>query len=354
MFHRILTVTLAALLAFESPVTAYAAQTDPDPVVGSAERTGSTAREFENNDEFSGGGIVGSTIEEETTGQPENPGQESENPDTEEENPEETDIPDIGEENPENPKNPDRGDGNPEEPEDSDKGEDPPEEPKNPGTEEEIPDGPVANLPEEDTPIVEEEESEQSEETENTVSGNSVSENTLFAASVAALEPEVNVTALSFDALSKDGVQITLPAKTGSTNTYVWYSFTAPEDGRYAFYTIEAYDASFYLCAEPDEGTKIRNGTPQIGTSLCTSTNYMRKGETLYIGAYTVGKDGDDVFTLRAAAQTPFTKNSDGTYTAALPEGDSITLRAKAGKSRMKFEVVKAAQRQYEDRKSVV
>ncbi len=348
MFHRILTVTLAALLAFESPVTAYAAQTDPDPVVGSAERTGSTAREFENNDEFSGGGIVGSTIEEETTGQPENPGQESENPDTEEENPEETDIPDIGEENPENPKNPDRGDGNPEEPEDSDKGEDPPEEPKNPGTEEEIPDGPVANLPEEDTPIVEEEESEQSEETENTVSGNSVSENTLFAASVAALEPEVNVTALSFDALSKDGVQITLPAKTGSTNTYVWYSFTAPEDGRYAFYTIEAYDASFYLCAEPDEGTKIRNGTPQIGTSLCTSTNYMRKGETLYIGAYTVGKDGDDVFTLRAAAQTPFTKNSDGTYTAALPEGDSITLRAKAGKSRMKFEVVKAAQRQYD------
>jgi hypothetical protein len=56
MFHRILTVTLAALLAFESPVTAYATQTDPDLVVGSAERTGSTAREFENNDEISGGG----------------------------------------------------------------------------------------------------------------------------------------------------------------------------------------------------------------------------------------------------------------------------------------------------------
>lgn len=307
------------------------------------------------------GGLVGSSIEEETTGQPEEPGQEPENSDTGEVNPEEPETPDPGEENPENPKNPGKGEETPEEtenpdqgeesseePEDSDQGEENPQEPENPGTEEEIPDGPVDNLPEEDTPIVEEEEPEQPEEAESTVSGNSVSENTLFAASVTVLDSEADVTALSFDALSKDGVQITLPAKTGSTNNWVWYSFTAPKDGRYAFYTIEAYDASFYLCAEPDEGTKIRNGTPQIGTSLCTSTNYMRKGETLYIGAYTVGKDGDDVFTLRAAAQTPFTKNSDGTYTAALPEGDSITLRAKAGKSRMKFEVVKAAQRRYE------
>jgi len=278
-------------------------------------------------------------IEEEPAGQPEEPGQEPENPDAEEANPEETEIPDPGEENPENP---DKGEESPEEPEDSDKGE------ETPGMEEEIPEEPVDNLPEEDTPIVDEEESEQPEEGENTVSENSVSENTLSAAAFSMRATEAEVTALSFDALSKDGVKITLPAKTGSTNNWVWYSFTAPEDGRYAFYTIEAYDASFYLCAEPDEGTKIRNGTPQIGTSLCTSTNYMRKGETLYIGAYTVGKDGDDVFTLRAAAQTPFTKNSDGTYTAALPEGDSITLRAKAGKSRMKFEVVKAAQRQYD------
>lgn len=274
--------------------------------------------------EYQGGGVTDNPIEE-----------EPENPKPGEETPEEPENPETGEEIPEEPKNPETG-------------EEISEEPKNPGTEENIPDEPVDNLPEEDTPIVDGEESKQPEEAENTVSENSVSENTLFAASVAALEPEVNVTALSFDALSKDGVQITLPAKTGSTNTYVWYSFTAPEDGRYAFYTIEAFDADFYLCAEPDEGTKIRNGTPQIGTSLCTSTNYMHKGETLYIGAYTFEKDGDDVFTLRAAAQTPFTKNSDGTYTAALPDGDSITLKAKAGKSRMKFEVVKAAQRQYD------
>lgn len=74
----------------------------------------------------------------------------------------------------------------------------------------------------------------------------------------------------------------------------------------------------------------------------------MNQGDTLYIGAYTVDKNVDDVFTLRAAAQTPFTKNSDGTYTAALPDGDSITLKAKAGKSRIKFEVVKASKRQYD------
>ena len=243
-------------------------------------------------------------IVEEPAGQPEEPGQEPENPDAEEANPEETEIPDPGEENPENP---DKGEESPEEPEDSDKGE------ETPGTEEEIPEEPVDNLPEEDTPIVDEEESEQPEEGENTVSENSVSENTLSAAAFSMRATEAEVTALSFDALSKDGVKITLPAKTGSTNNWVWYSFTAPKEGRYAFYTIEAYDASFYLCAEPDEGTKIRNGTPQIGTSLCTSTNDTGKGESLYAGAYTVGKDADDVLSPRAAAQTAFTKNSDGT-----------------------------------------
>lgn len=322
MIKRILTVTLAAILALETPLTAYAAQTDPIPVEES-EGTDSVTEETEENDGISGGGVTDNPIEE-----------EPENPKPSEETPEEPENPETGEEIPEEPKNPGTEEGLPQESE-------------NPGTEEEIPEYPVDNLPEEDTPIVDGEESKQPEEAENTVSGNSVSENTLFAASVAALEPEVNVTALSFDALSKDGVQITLPAKTGSTNNWVWYSFTAPKDGRYAFYTIEAFDAYFYLCAEPDEGTKIRNGTPQIGTSLCTSTNYMDKGETLYIGAYTVERDRDDVFTLRAAAQTPFTKNSDGTYTAALPEGDSITLKAKEGKSRIKFEVVKAAKRQY-------
>lgn len=324
MIKRILTVTLAAILALETPLTAYAAQTDPIPVEES-EGTDFVTEETEENDGISGGGVTDNPIEE-----------EPENPKPGEETPEEPENPETGEEIPEEPKNPETG-------------EEISEEPKNPGTEEDIPDEPVDNLPEEDTPIVDGEESKQPEEAENTVSENSVSENTLFAASVAALEPEVNVTALSLDALSKDGVQITLPAKTGSTNTYVWYSFTAPKDGRYAFYTEDAFPSTSYfdLCAEPDEGTKIRNGTPTIGTSLCTSTNYMKKGETLYIGAYTVEKDGDDVFTLRAAAQTPFTKNGDGTYTAALPDGDSITLKARKGKSRVQFEVVKAAQRQY-------
>lgn len=319
MFRRILTFSLAAVLALESPITAYAAQVTPVQTEETVEEP--PAEE----DEISGGGVTDNPIEEE--------------PDT----------PEPGEEISEEPETPETGEETPKEPEKPETEEELPQEPGNPGTEEEIPGDPVDNSQEEDNPFVDKAEQEQPEETGDTVSENSVSGNTLLAASVAALKPEVNVTALSFDALSGDGVQVTLPAKTGSTNTYVWYSFTAPEDGRYAFYTTDAFPRTAYfdLCAEPDEGTKIRNGTPTIGTSLCTSTNYMHKGETLYIGAYTTNKEKDDVFTLRAAAQTPFTKNGDGTYTAALPDGDSITLKAKAGKSRMKFEVVKAAQRRY-------
>lgn len=329
MFKRILTVTLAAVLALETPMTAYAAQTAPVQIEESVIGSDKSVEDIAENDET-----------------PEKAGESEKDPE-EPEQPEGGEISGTGEDKSENP---DTGDEPSDDFENPDTGDEPSDDFENPDIEEEMPEETVDNSQEEDVPPAEIEETEPTEEAEVTVSENSVSDNTLSATAFSVRTAEMSaVTPLSFDALSGDGVQVTLPAKTGSTNTYVWYSFTAPEDGRYAFYTTDAFPRTAYfdLCAEPDEGTKIRNGTPLIGTSLCIGTNYMHKGETLYIGAYTVEKDGDDVFTLRAAAQTPFTKNSDGTYTAALPDGDSITLKAKAGKSRMKFEVVKAAQRRY-------
>lgn len=319
MIKRILTVTLAAVLTLETPMTAYAAQTAPVQMEEIVEETDISDEDIAENDEITGEGVTENPSEEKT---PEEAGESEEKP----EQPEGDEIPGTGEDNSENPDTGDESSGDSE----------------NPDIEEEIPEAPVDNPPEEDTPPVEEEEPELSDEAEVTVSENSVSENALSMTVLTESASEETVMALSFGELSGNGVQVTLPAKTDGINHYVWYSFTAPKDGRYAFYTEEAfpYVAYFYLCAEPDKDTRIRNGTPQKSHSLCTATNYMNQGETLYIGAYTVEKEEDTVFTLRAAEQTPFTKNNDGTYTAALPDGDSITLKTRTGKSRFQVEMV--------------
>lgn len=52
MFKRILTVTLAAILTLETPMTAYAAQTVPVQIDESVEETDISAE----NDEITGGG----------------------------------------------------------------------------------------------------------------------------------------------------------------------------------------------------------------------------------------------------------------------------------------------------------
>ena len=347
VFKRILTVTLAAVLTLETPLTAYAAQTAPVQMEESVEGTDKSVEDIAENDEITGGETENPS-EEKTSEKAD----ESEKDPKEPEQPEGDEIPDTGEDDSKNPdtgdepsddsENPDTGDESSDDSENPDTGDEPSDDFENPDIEDEISDEPVDNEQEEDIPPVEAEEPEQPEETEVTVSENSVSDNALSATVFSVRASEETVTALSFDALSGDGVQVTLPAKTDGIDHYVWYSFTAPKDGRYAFYTEEAfpYVAYFYLCAEPDKDTRIRNGTPQKSHSLCTTTNYMNQGETLYIGAYTVEKEEDTVFTLRAAEQTPFTKNNDGTYTAALPDGDSITLKTRTGKSRFQVEMV--------------
>lgn len=315
MFHKILTFSLAAILALETPLTAYAAQTAPVQMVEPVESE--TAEEFEAEDEG------------------EDP-QESERPAEEGENPQESEKPTEEGENPQEPEQPEGEENEPQEPEDPGK--------------EELPEAPVDNLPEEDIPPVDEEEPE---EIEITVSENSVSENALSMTVFSARSVDTAVKLLSFDTASKSGVPVTLPRKSSGTETCVWYSFTAPKAGRYAFYTEEAVFDSlsdsvyFYLCAEPDKSTMIQNGTPQKGVSLCTSTYYMAKGETLYIGTWTSKTDGEVTYTLRAAYQTAFTKNDNGSYTASLPDGDSVTLRARAGKSRYQLVVESASKKQY-------
>lgn len=322
MFYRIFTVLLAMILALETPLTAYAAQTAPVRMEESVEGTDKSVEDIAENGEISGGEVTENPSEEKTSEKADESEKDPEDP----EQPEEGETPGTGEDDSKKPET----------------GEEPSDDSKNPNIEEKIPEEPVDNSAEEDIPPVEEEESERSDEAEVTVSENSVSDNTLSVEAFSVRASEETVTALSFDALIGDGVQVTLPAKTDGIDHYVWYSFTAPKDGRYVFYTVEAFPEATYfdLCAEPDKDTRIRNGKPQNSHSLCTATNYMNQGETLYIGAYTVKKEEDPVFTLRAAEQTPFTKNNDGTYTAALPDGDSITLKTRTGKSRFQVEVV--------------
>lgn len=269
--------------------------------------------------------------------------------------PEEFETEDEGEDPQESEKPADEGENPQESEKPAEEGENPqePENPENPGKEEELPEEPVDNLPEEDVPPADEEEPVETEEAEITVSENSVSENALSMAVFSARAVDAAVTPLSFDTASKSGVSVTLPRKSGGTETYVWYSFKAPKAGRYAFYTENPVSDSssdsvyFYLCTEPDKSTMIQDGTPKQGVSLCTSTYYMEEGEILYIGTGTSKTDGELTYTLRAAYQTAFTKNDKGSYTASLPEGDSVTLRAIAGKSRYQLVVESASKKQY-------
>ncbi len=323
MFHRILTVTLIAVLALESPMMAYAAQTDPVLAVAGASETDPGAGESENNDDMFDEGTAGSSAE----GQAQDPGKGEVG--------REPDVPGVNGETP----GTDGTEENPQEPENPDTEEENPQEPEVPGTEEESPQEP--EIPDTEGDIPDESGDNQPEEAENTVSGNSVSENTLSAAAFSARTSEV--TPIDFEAASREGVQVTLPPSVNQDN-YVWYSFTAPEAGRYAFYTKKGFSDSvsigFY--GAPNKDSAIRVTSSSSSKAITATTNYMEKGETVYIGTYTYKADSSLTYTMWAAYQTALTKNSDGSYTAVLPDGDAVTLKARAGKSHIQVEVAEA------------
>ncbi len=156
---------------------AYAAQTDPVLAVAGASETDPGAGESENNDDIFDEGTAGSSAEEQAQdpGKGED-GREPEVPGTEGENPQEPESPDIEEENPQEPESPDTEEESPQEPETSDTEEENPQEPESPDTEEENPQEP--EIPDTEGDIPDEPGDNQPEEAENTVSGNSLSENT--------------------------------------------------------------------------------------------------------------------------------------------------------------------------------
>ncbi len=321
-------------------MTAYAAQTDPVLAVAGASETDPGAGESEDNGNMSDEGTAGSSAEEQAQdpGKGED-GREPDVPGTEEENPQEPESPDTEEENPQEPESSDTEEENPQEPETSDTEEENPQEPESPDTEEENPHEP--EIPDTEGDIPDEPGDDQPEEAENTVSGNSLSENTLSAAAFSARTSEV--TPIDFEAASKEGVQVTLPPYTNQNN-YVWYSFTAPEAGRYAFYTKEGFSraVSIGFYGAPDKDSALRVTSSSSSQALTVTTNYMEKGETVYFGTYTYKEDGSLTYTMWAAYQTALTKNGDGSYTAKLPDGDAVTLKARAGKSRIQVEVAEA------------
>ncbi|MDE6601831.1 MAG: Ig-like domain-containing protein [Lachnospiraceae bacterium] len=350
MIRKTLTFLLAAILTLESPLTVYAAQTEE-----SAGRTIAQAETLEKGHEIPEGNDA--SIEEETSeeksGRAENPGtgdeipEEPDNLGTGEGTPGEPDNPGTGEETPVESENPETGEETAGEPENPDSEEDSSGEQGKPDTEGELPEEPVDNTPEEDVLPEDGDEQERPDEIEITVSGNSVSENVLSAAAFSARVSEVMT--LSFEKAANGGVEITLPPNADGTETYVWYSFTAPDAGTYVFYTQERFSdfVEFCVCAEPDKKTMLKNWSSENGDSLYVVTEYMEKGETVYLGSYTGRKDSSLTYNLRAVYQTLFTKNSDGSYTTALPDGDSVTVRARAGRSRFQIEVTGAAKKPY-------
>ena len=171
------------------------------------------------------------------------------------------------------------------------------------------------------------------EETTETVSANDL----LEVEPVAEVEAKSGeVTEISYEAASGNGVQITAPY--GRDNA-ARYSFTAPADGRYVFYTEEKASSYTYFRVYDEDFDEVKyNGTLSSYQYLNVKTDYMNQGERLYIETDTNNVQGE-VYTLKVAGETSLTKAEDGRYNASLPGGDVISINVKAGYKRLKFEV---------------
>lgn len=210
------------------------------------------------------------------------------------------------------------------------------------------------------------EEQENGAEDDNSVSGNdssdsfvsendcSVSENTLLSVltDATAVSVDGTVTEISYGDAVGNGVTLNAPA--GQDNA-AWYSFTAPKAGRYAFYTDNRDcegTGSIYvnLCAGTDPDTKNHwtyfepNDTSFVYQYLWVSTDYMEQGETVYLETYVKKSNSDATmdegrsYTVKVADQTDIAADESGAKSLVMDNGDTITLKTKAGCERLWFE----------------
>ncbi len=166
------------------------------------------------------------------------------------------------------------------------------------------------------------------EETTETVSANDL----LEVEPVAEVEAKSGeVTEISYEAASGNGVQITAPY--GRDNA-ARYSFTAPADGRYVFYTEEktASTGSIYFNVANEQSSFSGN------QYLTYKTDFLKQGETVAIQSYAQNEaDAQYTYTLKAAGQTLLTKAENGSYSATLPGGEQLVINAEEGVRHLRF-----------------
>ena len=179
-------------------------------------------------------------------------------------------------------------------------------------------------------------------ENDSSVSGNTV----LAMADAGDVSPSENtVTEISYEEAKSNGVTINAPdSREGSA----WYSFTAPRAGRYAFYTdsVDCEGTGYIyvnLYKTPSDSTRNRwahfdpNGNTFVDYwYLWINTDYMEAGETVYIETYVKDKAGR-TFTLKAADQTEAEADAEGVSSLVLENGDRLTFKAQAGCERLRF-----------------
>ncbi len=390
MLRRLLTLALAGILVLESPATAYAAGRSVNAVVtagaagqyetsaaseitegltgeNDSEETGGGYNTPEQTDENTDGSVSGAEGSEndpadgsentdnenkpaEDAGDNNNendpadndadPGSGNETGDSENEDdksdetgdsgnedtlPDETDDTEEGDDSPDQPSD-DEGE---QDPSDEDDGENENDDPSD-GADDGADDSSDVTDNEDDNAVTED---DVDEETTETVSANDL----LEVEPVAEVEAKSGeVTEISYEAASGNGVQITAPY--GRDNA-ARYSFTAPADGRYVFYTEEKASSYTYFRVYDEDFDEVKyNGTLSSYQYLNVKTDYMNQGERLYIETDTNNVQGE-VYTLKVAGETSLTKAEDGRYNASLPGGDVISINVKAGYKRLKFEV---------------
>ena len=145
------------------------------------------------------------------------------------------------------------------------------------------------------------------------------------------------VTEISYEEASGTGVQVVAPY--GAENA-AQYSFTAPADGRYVFYTEEktsSTDSIYFTVDSPSYSTKVSKSFS--GTQFLTcKTDFLKQGEAVTIQTY-AQKEADDncTYTLKVAGQTSLVKGEDGSYSVTLPGGENLVISADEGVRHLRF-----------------
>lgn len=315
MWKQLLAYALAFSMAFEAPATVYAAEqnglTETVSEYGyeSAEsETPSVAREdsVENPADEPGGGSGKESDVEEDGALEGTEGEETDivGDEVGEDDENETDVPDDGSEDQD------------EVPEGSDSESDE----KDSSEETDASDDNVSA----DEETVTDEESD-AMETESETEAEADTE-----ALTSALAVSAGITELDYAEASSAGVEVYAPYDSSQ-----WYSFTAPKDGNYLFYTDEqteynTSDLSYVYLYDDVNQNYYRYGYFWSDIFLSLVSGDMTEGETIYLQMYSQAAGGK-TFTLKVAEQTAPESTGSGSTTVTVGDGIDITVTPTAG-----------------------